>query len=123
LESIKLRKLHAAFGKTGNNTEEARRRASFRDTDSRRLSSARRAENSIREREFEPKFHKRSYGYRPGKSAHDAIQGCKENSIQYSWVIDVDIKEFFDNISHEWMLKMVKHHTEERSMLLYLINN
>lgn len=72
------------------------------------------------ERELEPKFHKRSYGYRPGRSAHDAIQGCKENCTQYSWVIDVDIKGFFDNISHEWMLKMVKHHTEERSMLLYV---
>ena len=72
------------------------------------------------ERELEPKFHKGSYGYRPGRSAHDAIQGCKENCIKYSWVIDVDIKGFFDNISHEWLLKMVKHHTEERSMLLYV---
>lgn len=72
------------------------------------------------ESKLEPLFHKSSYGYRPGKSAHDAIQSCKDNCMQYSWVIDLDIKGFFDNISHEWMLRMVNHHTEEKSMLLYV---
>lgn len=72
------------------------------------------------ERELEPLFHRDSYGYRPGRSAHDALQKCKDNCLQYSWVIDLDIKGFFDNISHEWMMKMVRHHTEEKSMLLYV---
>jgi len=72
------------------------------------------------ESELETLFHRDSYGYRPGRSAHDAIQKCKDNCLQYSWVIDLDIKGFFDNISHEWMMKMVRHHTEEKSMLLYI---
>jgi RNA-directed DNA polymerase len=72
------------------------------------------------ESELEALFHRDSYGYRPGRSAHDAIQKCKDNCLQYSWVIDLDIKGFFDNISHEWMMKMVRHHTEEKSMLLYV---
>ncbi len=72
------------------------------------------------ESKLEPLFHKSSYGYRPGRSAHDALERCKDNCIKYPWVIDLDIKGFFDNISHEWMLKMVKHHTEEKSMLLYV---
>lgn len=72
------------------------------------------------ESKLETKFHRSSYGYRPGRSAQEAVQRCKENCLQYSWVIDLDIKGFFDNISHEWMMRMVKHHTEEKSMLLYV---
>ena len=68
---------------------------------------------------LDPLFHVRSFGYRPGRSAHDALAQCQHNCIHYSWVVDVDIKGFFDNISHEWMMKMVAHHTQEKWVLLY----
>src|SRR5438105_4232803 len=42
-------------------------------------------------------FHSSSFGYRPGRSAHDALTQCQANCIKYAWVIDVDIKGFFDN--------------------------
>ncbi len=68
---------------------------------------------------LEPLFHVSSFGYRPGRSAHDALSQCQHNCIGYSWVVDLDIKGFFDNISHEWMMKMVGHHTQEKWVLLY----
>ena len=68
---------------------------------------------------LEPLFHVNSFGYRPGKSAHDALAQCQQNCIQYSWVVDLDIRGFFDNISHEWMMKMLNHHTQEKWALLY----
>src|SRR6266496_3198813 len=51
--------------------------------------------------------------------AQDALAQCEHNCKQYSWVVDLDIKGFFDNISHEWMMKMVSHHTQEKWVLLY----
>src|SRR4030095_2217317 len=48
---------------------------------------------------LEPLFHVNSFGYRPGRSTHDALVQCQENCIRYSWVIDLDIKGFFDNIN------------------------
>ncbi len=68
---------------------------------------------------LEPLFQVNSFGYRPGRSAHDALAQCQHNCIHYSWVVDLDIKGFFDNISHEWMMKMVSHHTQEKWILLY----
>src|SRR5436190_6912420 len=64
-------------------------------------------------------FHSSSFGYRPGRSAHDALQQCQSNCIQYAWVIDVDIKGFFDNISHELMMQLLQQHTQEKWVLLY----
>ena len=68
---------------------------------------------------LEPLFHANSFGYRPGRSAHDALAQCQHNCIHYSWVIDLDISGFFDNISHDWMMKMVSHHIKEKWVLLY----
>lgn len=68
---------------------------------------------------LEPLFHVNSFGYRPGRSAHDALAQCHHNCIKHACVIDLDIKGFFDNISHEWMLKMLAHHTQEKWVLLY----
>lgn len=65
-------------------------------------------------------FHKSSYGYRPGKSAHDAIKQCRDNCIKYAWVIDVDIKGFFDNINHAILLQLLQQHTQEKWVLLYV---
>jgi len=68
---------------------------------------------------LEPLFSINSFGYRSGRSAHDALAQCEHNCRNYSWVVDLDIKGFFDNISHEWMMKMVSHHTQEKWVLLY----
>lgn len=68
----------------------------------------------------EPTFHKSSFGYRPKRSAHQAIKQCSENCRVYDWVIDLDIKGFFDNIDHVLLMQAVKHHTESRHILLYV---
>jgi RNA-directed DNA polymerase len=68
----------------------------------------------------EPLFHNNSFGYRPGRSAHDALAQCQQNCIQHAWVVDLDIKGFFDNINHEWMMKMVSYHVEDKWVLLYI---
>ena len=67
----------------------------------------------------ETTFHSSSFGYRPGRSAHDAIKQCRDNCIKHAWVIDVDIKGFFDNISHDIMLQLLGQHTQEKWVLLY----
>jgi RNA-directed DNA polymerase len=64
-------------------------------------------------------FHSSSFGYRLGRSAHDAIKQCQDNCIKQAWVIDVDIKGFFDNISHEILLGLLQKHTTEKWVLLY----
>jgi len=66
------------------------------------------------------RFHPNSYGYRPNKSAHEAIEECRINCIKYSWVIDLDIKGFFDNIDHELLMKAVSYYTQEKHILLYV---
>ena len=68
----------------------------------------------------EPKFSESSYGYRPHKSAHAAIESCRQNCIKHSFVIDLDIKGFFDNIDHELLLKAVAYHTSAKHILLYV---
>src|SRR3954453_22518590 len=53
---------------------------------------------------LETTFHPSSFGYRPNRSAHDALVQCQVNCTAHDWVIDVDIKGFFDNLSHEILL-------------------
>ena len=72
------------------------------------------------EERIEPVFHKWSYGYRKNKSAHDALEKARKNCWKYGWVIDLDIKEFFDSIDHELMMKAVRKHVTEKWMLLYI---
>ena len=64
-------------------------------------------------------FHGSSFGYRPGRSAHDALKQCQGNCSQYAWVLDVDIKGFFDNIEHEIMLQLIGQHNAEKWVLMY----
>ncbi len=64
-------------------------------------------------------FHSSSFGYRPGRSAHDALKQCHDNCIKYAWVIDVDIKGFFDNINHDIMLQLLQQHAQEKWVMLY----
>lgn len=65
-------------------------------------------------------FHPDSYGYRPGKSAHQALDKVRERCWRYDWAIDLDIKGYFDNIDHELLMKALRHHTQERWVLLYI---
>ena len=69
---------------------------------------------------IEPNFHPDSYGYRPGKSAIQALEVARKRCWKYDWVIDLDIKGFFDNIDHELMMRAVKKHTQEPWILLYV---
>ena len=68
----------------------------------------------------EPKFHADSYGYRPGKSAHDALRTTRARCWKYDWVIDLDIRNFFDSIDHDLMMKAVKVHCVDPWVLLYI---
>ena len=65
-------------------------------------------------------FHGSSFGYRPGKSAHDALAQCQANCLRYKWVVDVDIKGFFDNLSHTLLMGLLEQHTQEKWVLLYV---
>lgn len=65
-------------------------------------------------------FHPDSYGYRPGKSAIEAVRVCRERSWKYSWVLDVDIQKFFDTIDHKLLLKAVGKHCKAKWMVLYI---
>lgn len=65
-------------------------------------------------------FNVNSFGYRPNKSAHDAVEQCRINCLKYSWVIDLDIKGFFDNIDHFLLLKALGHYTNKKHILLYV---
>ena len=70
--------------------------------------------------EVEPKFHPDSYGYRKGRSAHDAIGQCRKRCWKNDWVVDLDIKSFFDTVPHDLILKAVSRHTDEKWVLLYV---
>ena len=68
----------------------------------------------------EPYFLPDSYGYRPGKSALDAVGITRERCWQYDWVLEFDIKGLFDNIDHELLLRAVNKHTECKWVRLYI---
>lgn len=72
------------------------------------------------EPEVEPHFHPDSYGYRPGKSALDAVGVTRKRCWRQDWVIDLDIKGFFDNLDHELVLRAVRHHIRTPWILLYV---
>ena len=72
------------------------------------------------EPELEKHFHPDSYGYRPGKSALEAVGMARQRCWQSDWVLDLDIKGFFDNLDHELTMRAVRTHTEESWVLLYI---
>ena len=69
---------------------------------------------------LEPVFHPDSYGYRPGRSAIDAIRTARQRCWRSDWVLDIDIKGFFDSIDHELLLRAVRKHTECAWVQLYI---
>ena len=68
----------------------------------------------------EPVFHENSYGYRPHRSAHQALAVARKRCWRRDWVIDLDIKGFFDSLDHDLMMKAVRHHIQEPWVLLYI---
>ena len=72
------------------------------------------------EPEVEPKFHPSSFGYRPGRSALHAIEKARAQCMQRWWVIDLDIKAFFDCLDHGIMMKLLREHTNCKWILLYM---
>ena len=69
---------------------------------------------------LEAQFHQHSYGYRPLKSAHQAVKQVQENVRLYAWVIDMDIKSFFDEVDHELLMKAIDKHVEEKWVKMYI---
>jgi len=72
------------------------------------------------EAEVEPIFHSDSYGYRPNRSALDAVGACRKRCWEYNWVIDLDIRKFFDSVRWDLVVKAVEAHTEDLWVLLYV---
>lgn len=72
------------------------------------------------EPEWDHKFHSSSFGYRPKRSAHQAVQAAKVNCWKYAWVIDLDIKGFFDNLNHDQLQQFVAQATDNPWCKLYI---
>lgn len=72
------------------------------------------------EPKLEPHFHPDSYGYRPNKSAHQAIEITRTRCWKFNWVLEFDIKGLFDNIPHELLMKALYKHTDNKWVLLYV---
>jgi RNA-directed DNA polymerase len=69
---------------------------------------------------LEPIFDENSFGYRPGRSAHDAIAITRKRCWRYDWVVEFDIRGLFDNIDHDLLMKALRHHCDCRWVLLYV---
>lgn len=74
----------------------------------------------VLEPELEPHFHEDSYGYRPGKSAHQALAVTRKRCWQHEWVLEFDIRGLFDNIDHRLLMKAIRHHTSCKWILLHI---
>jgi len=70
---------------------------------------------------YEPKFYDFSYGFREGRDCHQAISYLDNKLMgKTSWVIDADIKGFFDNVNHEWMIKFLEHEIADKNFIRYV---
>jgi len=72
------------------------------------------------ERILEPQFHSSSFGYRPNRNCHQAIEQSNRNCFGHDFAIDLDIKSFFDTIDHELLMKSVRHYCQDKWVLLYI---
>ena len=68
----------------------------------------------------EPIFHENSYGYRPNRSAHDALNIVRRRCWEYDWVIEFDIRGLFDHIDHDLLMRAVRHHCQIPWVVLYI---
>jgi RNA-directed DNA polymerase len=69
---------------------------------------------------LEPVFHNDSYGYRPGRSAHHALSVTRQRCWKYDWVLDLDVKGFFDAIDWNLLMRAVRRHTDCKWVLMYV---
>lgn len=69
---------------------------------------------------FEAIFNPNSYGYRPKRNAHQALESVRQNCRKFDWVIDLDIKGFFDNIDHVKLMQAVMKHVPEKWVCMYI---
>ena len=69
---------------------------------------------------MEPRFHQDSYGYRPGRSAHDALAVCRQRCWKYDWMIDLDVQKFFDTVPWDLVVRAVQAVTDCPWVLLYV---
>ena len=74
----------------------------------------------VLEPEVEKVFHHDSYGYRPGRSPVDAVRVCRQRCFKKDWVVDLDVKAFFDSVPWELMLKAVARHATQPWVMLYV---
>ena len=80
---------------------------------------AQRALAAILERVYEEDFYAFSFGFRPGRSCHDALKELSRaiGTKKVEWIVDADIKGFFDNVDHDWLMKMVAHRVKDPKVL------
>jgi RNA-directed DNA polymerase len=72
------------------------------------------------EKQLEPIFHESSFGYRPSRNAHQAVKQSARNCFGHDFVVDLDIKGFFDNINHELMIRALSHYCKDKWIVLYV---
>ena len=72
------------------------------------------------EMQLEPLFHASSFGYRPNRSAHDAVAHSQRNCFGHDFAIDLDIKGYFDNIDHDLMMEALRHYCKDKWVHLYV---
>lgn len=72
---------------------------------------------------YEPRFRDCSYGFRPGKSCHDVIRDINQTfmSQPIGWVVEADIKGYFDHIDHQWLLKFLQVGIADKNFLRYIV--
>lgn len=69
---------------------------------------------------LEPVFHEDSYGYRPGRSAHQALSVARQRCWRFDWVLDLDVKGFFDTIDWNLLMRALRRHTDCKWVLMYI---
>ena len=72
------------------------------------------------EPKLEPHFHENSFGYRPNRNAHQALAQAEREHKKKAWVLDLDIKGFFDHLRHDLMMLALQRHTQEKWVLMYI---
>lgn len=72
------------------------------------------------ERIVEPQFHHSSFGYRPNRNCHQAVEKATQNAFTHCWAIDLDIQSFFDTIDHKLLMKALEHYCKDKWVLMYV---
>jgi len=74
--------------------------------------------NQVLQRHFDPRFSDESFGFRPKRSAHQAIERAREHiAAGYRWVVDMDLEKFFDRVNHDILMSRLARHIEDKRIL------